>query len=53
MTKFCWTKNLSLETINAHMELKKAKLTAKKVGPFEIIKMINPNVAKLKLPRNL
>uniref|UniRef100_A0AAV1UNZ2 Chromo domain-containing protein n=1 Tax=Peronospora matthiolae TaxID=2874970 RepID=A0AAV1UNZ2_9STRA len=47
------TKNLVLKTINAHMELKKAKLTAKKVGSFEIISMINPNVAKLKIPRNL
>ena len=35
------------------MELKKAKLAVKKVGPFQIIKMINPNVAKLKLPRNM
>ncbi|CAI5712017.1 unnamed protein product [Peronospora farinosa] len=47
------TKNLPLRTVNAHIGLKKAKLAAKKVGPFEIIKMINPNVAKLKLPRNL
>ena len=41
------TKNLPLKTFNAHIELKKSKLTAKKVGPFEIISMINPNVAKL------
>ena len=48
------TKNLPLKTFNAHIELKKAKLTAKKVGPFEIISMmINPNVAKLKLPRKM
>lgn len=33
--------------------MKKAKLAAKKVRPFEIIKMMNPNVAKLKLPRNM
>ena len=47
------TKNLPLKTVNAHIELKKAKLAAKKVGPFEIISTINPNVAKLKLPRNM
>ena len=47
------TKNLPVKTVNAHIELKKAKLTAKNVGPFDIISMINPNVAKLKLPRNM
>ena len=29
------TKNLPLKTVNAHMELKKAKITTKKAGPFE------------------
>ena len=47
------TKDLPLRTFNAHIDLKKAKLTAKKFGPFEIILMINPNVAKLKLPQNI
>ena len=47
------TKNLPLKTVNAHIELKKAILMAKKVGPFDISSMINPNVAKLKLSRNM
>ncbi|KAJ8576999.1 hypothetical protein ON010_g2208 [Phytophthora cinnamomi] len=34
-------------------EGKRAKLAARKVGPFEIIKMVNPNVAKLHLPRSM
>jgi len=29
----------------------KAKLNAKKVGPFKVIEMINKNVAKLRLPK--
>ena len=29
-------KNLPLRTVSAHIDLKKAKLAAKKVGPFEI-----------------
>ena len=45
------TKNLSLKTTTAHTDLNKAKLAAKKIGPFEIIAMISDNVAKLKLPR--
>nr|CCA27322.1 retrotransposon protein putative [Albugo laibachii Nc14] len=44
-----YTKNLPRKTVNAHMELKKAKLAAKNVGPVDINKMINPNVANLKL----
>ncbi|ETK86733.1 hypothetical protein L915_08691 [Phytophthora nicotianae] len=32
---------------------KRAKLAARKVGPFEIVKMISPNVAKLNLPRSM
>ena len=47
------TKKPSTQTVNPHIELKKANLTARKVGPFEIISMINPNVAKLKIPRNM
>lgn len=35
------------------IERKRAKLAARKVGPFEIIKMVNPNVAKLQLPRSM
>lgn len=44
------TKILPLKTVNSHIELKKAKLAGEKVGPFKII---NPNVAKLKLPCNM
>ncbi|GMF29401.1 unnamed protein product [Phytophthora fragariaefolia] len=44
------TKNLPLKTVNQNSELKKAKLAAKKVGPFVIGRMVNDNVAKLILP---
>ncbi|GMF36993.1 unnamed protein product [Phytophthora fragariaefolia] len=44
------TKNLPLKTVNQNTELKKAKLAAKKVGPFVIERMVNDNVAKLILP---
>ncbi|KAF1314389.1 Retrotransposon nucleocapsid protein, partial [Globisporangium splendens] len=47
------TKNVPLKTVNANTDLKKAKLAAKKIGPFEIEHMINDNVAKLKLQRNM
>jgi hypothetical protein len=35
------------------LEDKRAKLAARKIGPFEIIRMINDNAAKLKLPRSM
>ncbi|POM68737.1 Polyprotein [Phytophthora palmivora] len=47
------TKNLPLKTVNKNTELKKAKLAAKKVGPFVIERMINDNVAKLILPATM
>ncbi|KAG6608884.1 Retrotransposon nucleocapsid protein [Phytophthora cinnamomi] len=47
------TKNLPLKTVNKNTELKKAKLAAKKVGPFVIERMVNDNVAKLILPRTM
>lgn len=47
------TRNLPIKTVNAHIELKKEKFAARKVGPFEIIMMISPNVARLKLQRNM
>ncbi|OWY94666.1 hypothetical protein PHMEG_00035539, partial [Phytophthora megakarya] len=47
------TKNLPLKTVNKNTELKKAKLAAKKVGPFVIERMVNDNVAKLILPSSM
>ncbi|KAF1331550.1 Retroelement pol polyprotein, partial [Globisporangium splendens] len=47
------TKNLPLKTVNVNTDLKKAKLAAKKIGPFEIEHMVNDNVARLKLPRSM
>ncbi|GMF36713.1 unnamed protein product [Phytophthora fragariaefolia] len=46
-------KNLPLHTENQNTELKKAKLAAKKVGPFVIGRMVNDNVAKLILPHTM
>lgn len=44
------TKNLPLKHAGNQG---KAKLSAKKVGPFEITAMINENVAKLRLPKSM
>ncbi|OWZ17148.1 Retroelement [Phytophthora megakarya] len=44
------TKNFPLKTVDKNTELKKAKLAAKKIGPFVIERMVNDNVAKLILP---
>ncbi|GMF46663.1 unnamed protein product [Phytophthora fragariaefolia] len=47
------TENLPLKTVNQNTGLKKAKLAAKKVGPFVIERMVNDNVAKLILPHTM
>ncbi|KAF1326243.1 Retroelement pol polyprotein, partial [Globisporangium splendens] len=47
------TKNLPLKTVARSTSLQKAKLAAKKVGPFKIETMVNKNVARLVLPPNM
>ncbi|KAF1314306.1 Retroelement pol polyprotein, partial [Globisporangium splendens] len=47
------TKNLPLKTVTQSTSLQKAKLAAKKVGPFKIETMVNKNVAGLVLPPNM
>ncbi|KAF1319496.1 Retrotransposon nucleocapsid protein, partial [Globisporangium splendens] len=47
------TKNVPLKHVTKGVNMKQAKLSAKKIGPFEIQEMINDNVAKLALPRYL
>ncbi|KAF1317743.1 Retroelement pol polyprotein, partial [Globisporangium splendens] len=47
------TKNLPLKTVARSTSLQKAKLAAKKVGPFKIETMVNKNVARLILPPNM
>ncbi|KAF1314311.1 Retroelement pol polyprotein, partial [Globisporangium splendens] len=47
------TKNLPLTTVARSTSLQKAKLAAKKVGPFKIETMVNKNVARLVLPPNM
>ncbi|KAF1324365.1 polyprotein, partial [Globisporangium splendens] len=47
------TKNLPLKTVAQSTSLQKAKLAAKKVGPFKIDSMVNKNVARLVLPPNM
>ncbi|KAF1333192.1 polyprotein, partial [Globisporangium splendens] len=47
------TKNLPLKTVTQSTSLQKAKLAAKKVGPFKIDSMVNKNVARLVLPPNM
>ncbi|KAJ0391994.1 hypothetical protein P43SY_010486 [Pythium insidiosum] len=44
------TKNISIQHVNENTLLRKAKLSARKIGPFKIESMINANLAKLKLP---
>ena len=46
-------RHLKLRLYNLGVEINKLKLLAKKIGPFEIEAMINNNVTKLVLPRNL
>ncbi|KAF1333225.1 polyprotein, partial [Globisporangium splendens] len=47
------TKNLPLKTVTQSTSLQKAKLAAKKVGPFKIDSMVNKNAARLVLPPNM
>jgi len=47
------TKRIPLAHATQGTESRVAKLAARKVGPFEILRMINPNVAKLKLPKSM
>ncbi|KAF1330411.1 polyprotein, partial [Globisporangium splendens] len=47
------TKNLPLKTVAQSTSLQKAKLAAKKVGPFKIDSMVNKNAARLVLPPNM
>ncbi|KAF1331432.1 Retroelement, partial [Globisporangium splendens] len=47
------TENLPLKTVAQSTSLQKAKLAAKKVGPFKIDSMVNKNVARLVLPPNM
>ena len=46
-------RHLKLHHQNMDISTNKTKLLAKKIDPFEIKTMINNNVAKLVLPRNL
>ncbi|KAF1327470.1 Retroelement pol polyprotein, partial [Globisporangium splendens] len=47
------TKNLPLKTVAQSTSLQKAKLAAKKVGPFKIDSIVNKNVARLVFPPNM
>jgi hypothetical protein len=47
------TKRIPLKHSGKDLDDKRAKLAARKMGPFEIIRMINNNAAKLKLPRTM
>jgi hypothetical protein len=47
------TRNLPLKRITEQTGGDKEKLAAKRIGPFKIEKMINSNVARLKLPTYL
>ncbi|POM61387.1 hypothetical protein PHPALM_29605 [Phytophthora palmivora] len=46
-------RRISSAHVTQDIDGKHATLAARKVGTFVIIKMINPNVAKLKLPRSM
>ncbi|OWZ04563.1 hypothetical protein PHMEG_00023514 [Phytophthora megakarya] len=47
------TRRIPAAHVTKDIDGKRAKLAARKVGPFQILKMVNPNVAKLKLPRSM
>ncbi|TYZ60744.1 hypothetical protein PybrP1_004931, partial [[Pythium] brassicae (nom. inval.)] len=47
------TKRIPFAHATQGTESRVAKLAARKVGPFEILRMVNPNVAKLKLPKSM
>ncbi|KAF1314506.1 Retrotransposon nucleocapsid protein, partial [Globisporangium splendens] len=47
------TRRMSLQHAAQDIEVKRAKLAARKIGPFPIEKMIDDNVAKLKLPSRM
>ncbi|KAF1315744.1 Retrotransposon nucleocapsid protein, partial [Globisporangium splendens] len=47
------TSRVSLKHAASETDMKRAKFAARKIGPLEIIRMINPNVAKLKLPAHM
>ncbi|KAF1313198.1 Retrotransposon nucleocapsid protein, partial [Globisporangium splendens] len=47
------TSRVSLKHAASETDMKRAKFAARKIGPLEIIRMINPNVAKLKLPAQM
>ena len=47
------TRIISLKHAAKDMGTLRAKFAAKKVVPFEILKMINPNVARHKLPQSM
>ncbi|KAF1313758.1 hypothetical protein FI667_g17051, partial [Globisporangium splendens] len=47
------TRRLPLQHAAQDMEVKRAKLAARKIGPFPIEKMTNDNVARLKLPSRM
>ncbi|DBA04551.1 TPA: hypothetical protein N0F65_011099 [Lagenidium giganteum] len=44
------TRNTALKHAAQHALLKKVKLAARKIGPFHLERMVNPNVTKLALP---
>ena len=46
------TRRLPLRHSTQALDEKRAKIAARKIGPYEIERMVNDNVAKLKLPRN-
>lgn len=47
------TRRLPLRHAAQDMEVKRAKLAARKIGPFKIERMIGENVAKLRLPASM
>ncbi|OWZ23812.1 LOW QUALITY PROTEIN: hypothetical protein PHMEG_0001222 [Phytophthora megakarya] len=44
------TRRIPAAHVTKAIDGKRAKLATRKVEPFQILKMVNPNVAKLKLP---
>lgn len=47
------TRHLPKSHATQDLEDKRAKLAARTIGPFEIERMVNENVAKLRLPRSM